>query len=270
MVVGDGPEAAPCGRRPTRAWSSCRSARRRRATCAGSTSTCCRRTGRRSRSGCSRRRPAASRRSRPTSAARARRSCPRPGCSSRRAIRSALADAVVALLRDPERRKAMATASRARHAERFTVERMVAETAAVYDAVLRGGRQLRLGREAARSAARIVSRWRLRPRYARMKAPRTAGAAEIVARPTQPQLTFGQRLVAPAGRPAPRRANHAPRSARAGSSDASRGQPVPQPRRPQRRVVRVRVDAVHQPVAQQLEPEPARRRPEAAASATPR
>ncbi len=49
---------------------------------------------------------------------------------------SALADAVVALLRDPERRAAMAVASRARHAERFTVERMVAETAAVYDAVL--------------------------------------------------------------------------------------------------------------------------------------
>jgi glycosyltransferase involved in cell wall biosynthesis len=49
---------------------------------------------------------------------------------------SALADAVVALLRDPERREAMAVASRARHAERFTVERMVAETAAVYDAVL--------------------------------------------------------------------------------------------------------------------------------------
>ena len=48
----------------------------------------------------------------------------------------ALAGAVVTLLRDPERRAAMAAASRARHAERFTVERMVAETAAVYDAVL--------------------------------------------------------------------------------------------------------------------------------------
>lgn len=48
----------------------------------------------------------------------------------------ALADAVIALLRDPGRREAMAAASRARHAERFTVERMVAETAAVYDAVL--------------------------------------------------------------------------------------------------------------------------------------
>jgi glycosyltransferase involved in cell wall biosynthesis len=50
----------------------------------------------------------------------------------------ALARAVVELLRDPERRAAMSAASRARHAERFTVERMVAETAAVYGAVLRG------------------------------------------------------------------------------------------------------------------------------------
>jgi glycosyltransferase involved in cell wall biosynthesis len=49
----------------------------------------------------------------------------------------ALADAVIALLRDPGRRAAMSDASRARHAERFTVERMVAETAAVYDGVLR-------------------------------------------------------------------------------------------------------------------------------------
>jgi glycosyltransferase involved in cell wall biosynthesis len=47
-----------------------------------------------------------------------------------------LADAIVELLRDPARRAAMADASRARHAERFTVERMVAETAAVYDRVL--------------------------------------------------------------------------------------------------------------------------------------
>ena len=45
----------------------------------------------------------------------------------------ALADAVIALLRDPERRARMAAASRARHAERFTVERMVAATAAVYE-----------------------------------------------------------------------------------------------------------------------------------------
>ena len=51
----------------------------------------------------------------------------------------ALADAVIGLLRDPERRAAMAAASRARHAERFTVERMVAETAVVYDAVLGRG-----------------------------------------------------------------------------------------------------------------------------------
>jgi glycosyltransferase involved in cell wall biosynthesis len=47
-----------------------------------------------------------------------------------------LADAIVELLRDPDRRAAMAEASRARHAERFTVERMVAETAALYDRVL--------------------------------------------------------------------------------------------------------------------------------------
>jgi glycosyltransferase involved in cell wall biosynthesis len=48
----------------------------------------------------------------------------------------ALADAVIALLTDPARRARMAAASRARHAERFTVERMVAGTAAVYDEVL--------------------------------------------------------------------------------------------------------------------------------------
>jgi len=51
----------------------------------------------------------------------------------------ALADAVITLLRDPERRAAMSAASRQRHAERFTVERMVAETAAVYDAALGTG-----------------------------------------------------------------------------------------------------------------------------------
>jgi glycosyltransferase involved in cell wall biosynthesis len=48
----------------------------------------------------------------------------------------ALAEAVVALLRDPARREAMSAASRRRHAEHFAVERMVAETAALYDAVL--------------------------------------------------------------------------------------------------------------------------------------
>jgi glycosyltransferase involved in cell wall biosynthesis len=46
-----------------------------------------------------------------------------------------LADAVTELLRDPRRREAMAEASRARHRERFTIERMVAETAAVYDSL---------------------------------------------------------------------------------------------------------------------------------------
>jgi glycosyltransferase involved in cell wall biosynthesis len=49
---------------------------------------------------------------------------------------AALAEAIVALLRDPPRRARMAAASRARHARHFTVDRMVARTAAVYDAVL--------------------------------------------------------------------------------------------------------------------------------------
>jgi glycosyltransferase involved in cell wall biosynthesis len=49
---------------------------------------------------------------------------------------AALAEAVVALLQDPQRRAAMGAASRARHAERFTVERMVGATAALYDRLL--------------------------------------------------------------------------------------------------------------------------------------
>jgi glycosyltransferase involved in cell wall biosynthesis len=48
-----------------------------------------------------------------------------------------LASAIVALLRDPERRRSMSLASREWHAARFTVERMVAGTAAVYGEVLR-------------------------------------------------------------------------------------------------------------------------------------
>jgi glycosyltransferase involved in cell wall biosynthesis len=48
----------------------------------------------------------------------------------------ALAEAVIALLRDPARRAAMATAARARHAEAFGVARMVAGTAAVYERVI--------------------------------------------------------------------------------------------------------------------------------------
>jgi glycosyltransferase involved in cell wall biosynthesis len=48
----------------------------------------------------------------------------------------ALASAVIELLRDPPRRARMAQASRERHAARFTVDRMVAGTAAVYDRVL--------------------------------------------------------------------------------------------------------------------------------------
>jgi glycosyltransferase involved in cell wall biosynthesis len=49
---------------------------------------------------------------------------------------AALADAVIALLRDPARRARMAAASRVRQRERFSVERMVAGTAAVYERVL--------------------------------------------------------------------------------------------------------------------------------------
>jgi glycosyltransferase involved in cell wall biosynthesis len=49
---------------------------------------------------------------------------------------TALADAVIELLNDPQRRERMSAASRALHAQRFTVERMVAGTAAVYRDVL--------------------------------------------------------------------------------------------------------------------------------------
>jgi glycosyltransferase involved in cell wall biosynthesis len=51
----------------------------------------------------------------------------------------ALARAIVELLRDPERRAQMAKDGRRRHAELFTVERMVRDTAAVYEAALGGG-----------------------------------------------------------------------------------------------------------------------------------
>lgn len=51
---------------------------------------------------------------------------------------SALAAALVDLLRDPQRRAAMSVASRARHAEHFTVDRMIASTADLYDRVLAG------------------------------------------------------------------------------------------------------------------------------------
>lgn len=47
-----------------------------------------------------------------------------------------LAAAATALSADPQRLEAMAAASRRRHAERFTIERMVAETAEVYDSLL--------------------------------------------------------------------------------------------------------------------------------------
>jgi glycosyltransferase involved in cell wall biosynthesis len=49
---------------------------------------------------------------------------------------AALAAAIIELLKDPNRRAAMRAASRARHAERFTVEQMVARTAELYDGVL--------------------------------------------------------------------------------------------------------------------------------------
>jgi glycosyltransferase involved in cell wall biosynthesis len=52
----------------------------------------------------------------------------------------ALADRVARLLGDPSLRERMGEAARARHASLFTLERMVAETVALYDAVhARGG-----------------------------------------------------------------------------------------------------------------------------------
>jgi len=50
----------------------------------------------------------------------------------------ALVEALVALLSDPERRARLAAGSRARHAERFSIERMVGETAHLYAEVLAG------------------------------------------------------------------------------------------------------------------------------------
>jgi glycosyltransferase involved in cell wall biosynthesis len=54
----------------------------------------------------------------------------------------ALAEAATQLLRDPKRRAAMSEASRIRHAEHFMVDRMVAQTAAVYGHVLSRNGQL--------------------------------------------------------------------------------------------------------------------------------
>lgn len=48
---------------------------------------------------------------------------------------ASLATSVATLLQDPERRARMSAASRARHAASFTLERMAAETAAVYGSV---------------------------------------------------------------------------------------------------------------------------------------
>jgi glycosyltransferase involved in cell wall biosynthesis len=49
---------------------------------------------------------------------------------------AALADRVARLLADPAARERMAAASRDRHAERFTLDRMATETAAVYESVV--------------------------------------------------------------------------------------------------------------------------------------
>src|SRR5262249_50184498 len=68
----------------------------------------------------------------------------------------ALAEAVIALLRDHAQSAGLDTASRARHAERFTVERMVAETAAVYARALSTPR----GRRGPRAASPGGSRRR--------------------------------------------------------------------------------------------------------------
>jgi glycosyltransferase involved in cell wall biosynthesis len=51
----------------------------------------------------------------------------------------AFAEATVELLRDPRRRAAMGRASRERHRRLFAVERVVRETAALYDEVACGG-----------------------------------------------------------------------------------------------------------------------------------
>lgn len=48
---------------------------------------------------------------------------------------AALAERIVAMLKDPERRAAMSEAGRRRHRELFGIERMVAQTAAVYDRI---------------------------------------------------------------------------------------------------------------------------------------
>jgi glycosyltransferase involved in cell wall biosynthesis len=50
-----------------------------------------------------------------------------------------LADRIVALLSDGELRARMSSASRRRHRDCFTLDRMVDETAAVYDLVAAGG-----------------------------------------------------------------------------------------------------------------------------------
>jgi glycosyltransferase involved in cell wall biosynthesis len=67
----------------------------------------------------------------------------------------ALADALVSLLQDPERRARMAEASRLRHAAAFTLERMVAMTASVYREALAAGAPLRAGAPARSNRAGV-------------------------------------------------------------------------------------------------------------------
>lgn len=65
-----------------------------------------------------------------------------------------LAHAVTALLRDPARRARMSTASRARHSQYFSVDGMVAATAAVYDAAV-AARSARYRRADAAAGANV-------------------------------------------------------------------------------------------------------------------
>jgi glycosyltransferase involved in cell wall biosynthesis len=65
----------------------------------------------------------------------------------------ALASALIDLLRDPARRATMVAASRVRHADRFTLDRMVSETAAVYARAVQEGVRTRRGRRSPREAS---------------------------------------------------------------------------------------------------------------------
>ena len=112
-----------------------------------STSTCSPRAGRRSRSGRWRRRRAGCRRWSPASGGTAESVTPDTGLLVPPREPEALADAIIELLRDDARRAAMSSASRRRYAEHFTVERMVAGTAAVYESVVYGRRERLVGEQ---------------------------------------------------------------------------------------------------------------------------